>query len=114
MARAPMRTISVPAWWTDQVDSTPMQIELTSKRWKGLMLVSAGLLLFGILMLGWQMWTDVYRPILDLDQPRGAFAPLEQFKTAMGGLGGVIGWSLVAASATLGIYARFMAWWRHG
>jgi hypothetical protein len=114
MARVPMRTISVPSWWADQIDTTPMLIELTGKRWKGLMLAAAALLILGFALLGWQVWAEVYRPILDLDQPRGAFAPFERFKEAMGGIGGVTGWLLVAASAVLGIYARFMAWWRHG
>jgi hypothetical protein len=114
MARIPMRTISVPAWWTDQADGTPMLIELTAKRWKALTLISAALLVLGLVILSWQMWVEVYRPILDLDQPRGAFAPLDQFREAMGGAGGIVGWLFVLVAAALGLYARFMAWWRHG
>jgi len=114
MARIPMRTISVPAWWTDQVDSAPVLIELTAKRWKALMLISAALLMLGLLVLGWQLWDQVYRPVLDLESARGSFVPFERFTDAMGGAGGVVGWLLIAAAAALGLYARFMAWWRHG
>ena len=114
MARGPVRTITVPAWWADEVSPAPLLIELTAKRWKALMLASAGLMILGLLVLGWQMWAEVYRPILELDQAPGAFQPMERLKGALGGFAAGIGWALLIAAIGIGLYARFMAWWRHG
>lgn len=115
MARIPMRTVTVPAWWADEASAAPLLIELTAKRWKALMLVAVALMALGFLMLGWQLWAEVYRPILDLDQSRAAAAlQFTRLMEAMSGAAAWIGWLLVLAGTVLGIYARFMAWWRHG
>jgi hypothetical protein len=114
MARGPVRPITVPAWWADEVSHAPFLVELTAKRWKALMLVSAGLMVLGLLVLGWQMWSEIYRPIFELDQAPGTFQPMERLKEALGGFAAGIGWALLVAATGVGLYARFMAWWRHG
>jgi hypothetical protein len=109
-----MRTVAVPEWWADEAGPTPFLIELTAKRWKALILISAGLMALGFFALGWALWVEVYRPIFDLDQPRRVVEPLARFKEAMTGVEAWVGWLLLIAATALGIYARFMAWWRHG
>ena len=114
MARPPMRTITVPEWWADEASPAPLLIELTAKRWKALMLVSAVLMLIGLAVLSWQMWVEVYRPILEAGFGAAQPAPFERFKDAMSGPEAAIGWLFLVIAIVLGLYARFMAWWRHG
>jgi len=39
---------------------------------------------------------------------------MERLKGALGGFAAGIGWALLIAAIGIGLYARFMAWWRHG
>lgn len=70
-------------------------IELTGKRWKGLMLISLALLLVGTIAGGWFM----------LRSPRSLAHP-----PAGAWIGGIV--ALVGLMGV--IVARLGAWWRHG
>jgi len=105
--------LHTPGWSDDGAESPPMLIELTAKRWKGLVLVSFVSGLLGFLLLGWQVWIDVYRPLLV-----SGFSPETSALAGFGdvplSVAGMLGLLLLMGSFGLGLYARFMAWWRHG
>lgn len=105
--------IAPPGWQEDGHMDPPVLIELTAKRWKGLLLVSFLLGLFGFFMFGWQMWAEVYSPLLTVGFTLKT-SPGLMIGDAFTGAAGVIGMAALFLSLVIGIYARFMAWWRHG
>ena len=91
----------------------PFLIELTAKRWKGLILLAFVLGFVGMFLFFWQVWTIVYRPLME-----GGFilssSPLNSLTQVFTSFAGVLGCLLFIAAIVIGFYARFMAWWRHG
>ena len=106
-------TLRLPGWEHDGTETPPVLIELTAKRWKGLILVSFGAGLLGFLFLGWQVWVDVYKP-LTVSGFNTEISALAGFGDVLISFGGTLGLLLLILSFGIGIYARFMAWWRHG
>ena len=88
-------------------------IELTAKRWKGLMLVAFVLGVLGVSVMIWQIWVGVYRPLIESGFTLGT-SPLSGFGHALSSLGGILGILIFVSSLAIGFYAKFMAWWRHG
>ena len=108
-----LTTLKPPGWAQDGTQTTPLLIELTAKRWKGLRLVAFSFGFVGIAVLFWQVWTSVYRPLIEFGFDTATPA-LTGFSHALTSIGGILGLLLFGASLTLGCYTRFMAWWRHG
>ena len=102
-----------PGWSQDGSQKPPQLIELTAKRWKGLMLVAFLFGILGISVLIWQIWTNVYKPLIELGFVADTPA-LPNFGHALTSIGGILGLLLFGASLAIGFYARIMAWWRHG
>ena len=102
-----------PGWDDDGRDNPPLLIELTAKRWKGLILIAYTLAIVSFILLGWQLWSGVYQPLLEIGLKPDT-SPIAALGDALYGFGGIAGLSLLVAAVVLSIYARFMAWWRHG
>ncbi|MAF49802.1 MAG: hypothetical protein QGH73_15225 [Rhodospirillales bacterium] len=102
-----------PGWEHDGTQVTPTLIELTAKRWKGLILVSYVLFAAGLLIMGQQLWSGLYRPLFD-GQLALDGSPISLLGEAFSGLGAVFGTIAVVLALAVMVYARFMAWWRHG
>jgi hypothetical protein len=101
------------SWWQEERSESPVLIELTAKRWKGLIVLSAIFAWSGLGLMAWQLWSGIYAPLLKL----GTNPNLPLFghlQDAFSGFSAVLGATLVASALVVGIYARFMAWWQHG
>ena len=94
-------------------ESHPFLIELTAKRWKGLIVLAFALGCVGMFLFFWQVWTIVYRPLMEGGFVLGS-TPLSSFPEVFTSFAGVLGCLLFIAAIVIGFYARFMAWWRHG
>lgn len=105
--------LAPPGWDHDGTAIAPTLIELTAKRWKGLMLVGYVFLFAGLGLIGLQLWNGLNAPWfggqLSLDQ-----SPIALLGQTMTGAGGIAGSIILAIALAVMIYARFMAWWRHG
>jgi hypothetical protein len=105
--------LAPPGWDQDGTQVAPTLIELTAKRWKGLVLVGYVLLFAGLGLIGQQLWSGLYGPLFDgrlgLDQ-----SPIALLGQTLTGAGGIAGTIVLALALAVMIYARFMAWWRHG
>jgi len=91
----------------------PFLIELTAKRWKGLILLAILLGFAGMFLFFWQAWTIVYRPLMEGGFIVGS-SPLNSLTQVFTSFTGVFGCLLLIAAVVIGFYARVMAWWRHG
>ena len=100
-------------WSEDGTTPQPLLIEMTAKRWKGLLLLSFVSGIFGLILVSWQIWADVYQPLL-ADGFNLSTSPIASFGDIFAGVPGALGLVLVMTSIALGAYARFMAWWHHG
>ena len=80
---------------------------------KGLMLVGYVFLFAGLGLIGLQLWNGLYAPWFggQLSRDQSPIALLGQTMTGAGGIAGSI---ILAIALAVMIYARFMAWWRHG
>ena len=105
--------IRSPGWNEDGTTPQPSLIEMTAKRWKGLLLLSFVSGIFGLILVSWQIWAHVYQPLL-ADGFNLSTSPITSFGDIFAGVPGFLGLLLVITSITLGVYARFMAWWHHG
>ena len=105
--------IRPPGWAENGNTTSTVLVELTAKRWKGLLLLAFATGLLGIVLISWQIWEDVYRPFL-IPGFKLETTELDGFREVFFGPAGAIGIFFLTASSILGIYARFMAWWRHG
>ena len=56
--------IRPPGWNEDGTTPQPLLIEMTAKRWKGLLLLSFVSGILGLILVSWQIWADVYQPLL--------------------------------------------------
>ncbi|MEE2746184.1 MAG: hypothetical protein VX617_04800 [Pseudomonadota bacterium] len=92
---------------------TTVQVELTAKRWKLLMLFALGSGVLGSLSLLWQIWKSVYQPIIE-GQISLSGNPLSSFTDTFVSFFGTIGLIFLLFSIIIGVYAKFMAWWYHG
>ncbi len=104
---------NIPGWRDDGGTEPPILIELTAKRWKVLTLLAAVLAWLGIIILLWQLWNSLYAPLLETGLSPGS-APADLFAQAFSGFGIILSMALLASAMAIGLYARFMAWWRHG
>ena len=102
-----------PSLVPNGTDKYPFLIELTSKRWKGLILLAFVLGFLGIFLFFWQVWAIVYKPLIESGFVLGA-SPLSNFTQIFTSLTGVLGCFMFITAMVIGFYARFMAWWRHG
>ncbi len=102
-----------PGWDDDGTDNKPILVELTAKRWKGLILIAYILAVLSFLLLGWQLWSGVYQPLLE-EGLKPETSPMSVMGETMFGFGGIIGFLFLGSAIALSAYARFMAWWRHG
>ena len=102
-----------PSVLPNGTEKYPFLIELTAKRWKGLILFAFALGFVGMSLLFWQVWVVVYRPLMEGIFNLGS-SPFNTFTHIFTSFSGVLGSLLVLASLTIGCYARFMAWWQHG
>ena len=91
----------------------PFLIELTAKRWKGFILLAFLLGFGGMFLFFWQVWTIVYRPLMEGSFVLGT-TPLSRFPEVFTSFAGILGCILFIAAIVIGCYARVMAWWRHG
>ena len=91
----------------------PFLIELTAKRWKGFILLAFLLGFVGMFLFFWQVWTIVYRPLMEGGFVLGS-TPLSSFPEVFTSFAGILGYILFIAAIVIGFYARVMAWWRHG
>jgi hypothetical protein len=105
--------LTLPEWWQDDQSEPPVLTELTAKRWKGLTLLALIMAWSGLAVLGWQMWSGLYMPLIETGLTPTA-QPIALLKDAYSGVLAQIGFALIVAALIIGIYARFMAWWRHG
>jgi len=105
--------LASPGWGEDGRSDPPILIELKAKRWKGLQIVAFVLGLLGFLLLGWQIWAEVYEPLLTAGLTLKT-QPVPMLGDALFGFGGIFGLLALLAALGIGVYARFMAWWRHG
>ena len=108
-----MTKLTLPGWDQDGTKATPTLIELTAKRWKGLIVVGYAFLFPGLVLIGNQVWSGLYRPMFE-GQLRLTQSPTTLLGDTFTGAGGIAGGILLAIALGLMIYARFMAWWRHG
>ena len=106
-------SIRPPGWNTAGSDNQTIRIEMTDKRWKGLLLVAFSLGVLGLILVSWQIWADIYQPLM-LGSFKGNASPLAGFDSIVFGIAGAIGIALLMTSFALGTYAKFMAWWHHG
>ena len=88
-------------------------IEQTGKKWKFLKILAILLVSVGITIFLWQLWEVVYKPIIEngwiINQtPFSAISPLiaEPFS--------ILSIVLISTGFIVGVYAKLMAWWRHG
>ena len=105
--------LTPPGWHQDGTAIPPTLIELTAKRWKGLLLVSYAFLIAGLGLIALQLWNGLYGPLFN-GQLRLEQSPLAMLGEAFTGAAGIIGTIILAIALAVMIYARFMAWWRHG
>ena len=91
----------------------PFLIELPAKRWKGLIVLAFALGCAGMFLFFWQVWTIVYRPLIEGGFVFGS-TPLCSFPEVFTSFAGILGCILFIAAIVIGFYARVMAWWRHG
>ncbi|MBT3885516.1 MAG: hypothetical protein HOO19_14390 [Rhodospirillaceae bacterium] len=105
--------LAPPGWNQDGTAIPPTLIELTAKRWKGLLLVGYAFLIAGFGLIGLQLWNGLYGPLfngqLGLEQ-----SPVAMLGEVVTGAAGIVGAIILAFALAVLIYARFMAWWRHG
>ena len=106
-------TIRPPGWHENGTSPQPMLIEMTSKRWKGLLLLSFVTGVLGVILVSWLIWADVYRPLL-LGGFNADASSLTRFSEIFSGFAGILGLVLLLASVALGGFDRLMAWWHHG
>ena len=102
---------AAPGFRTSDRGPATTLIEMTAKRWKAWMVISYALGWIGLALVGWQIWSGVYRPLIDgglLPHTAGVYAD------AFVGPAGLAGFSLFAVTLGISVYARFMAWWHHG
>ena len=75
----------------------PFLIELTAKRWKGFILLAFLLGFVGMFLFFWQVWTIVYRPLME-----GGFiltsSPLSSFTQVFTSFAGILGCLLFTAA----------------
>jgi hypothetical protein len=102
-----------PGWDQDGTANPPTLIELTAKRWKGLLLAGYAFLIAGLGLIGLQLWNGLYGPLFN-GQLRLEQSPVAMLGEAISGVAGIIGTIILAFALAVMIYARFMAWWRHG
>ena len=102
-----------PSMVPNGTDKHPFLIELTSKRWKGLILLAFILGFLGMFLFFWQAWAIVYRPLIESGFVFGT-SPLNYFTEIFTSFTGILGCLMFLAAMVIGFYARFMAWWRHG
>ena len=62
----------------------------------------------------WQLWLGLYRPLIGDGFRGGSEAYGDLLAGAVLGPFGILGISLLVVALGIGVYARFMAWWRHG
>lgn len=105
--------LRIPGWKNAGPAGPPQLIELTEKRWKSLMVIAFAGGWIGLAFIAWQVWSGIYKPLIET-----GFGATAEFgglaAKAFNGPAGVIGWTIFALAVALGVYARFMAWWRHG
>ena len=79
---------------------------------EGLLLLSFVSGILGLILVSWQIWADVYQPLLEngFNLSTSAIASLGDIFAGPWRSRPCIGDDVVA----LGAYARFMAWWHHG
>ena len=106
-------TIRPPGWNEDGTKPRPILIEMTAKRWKGLLLLSFVSGILGLILVSWQIWADVYQPLLASGFDTSSSA-LTGFGDIFFAVPGGIGIVLMMVSFALGAYARLMVWWHHG
>ena len=105
--------IRPPGWYENGTKPKPILIEMTAKRWKGLLLLAFASGILGLILVSWQTWVDVYQPLLVGGFNANASA-LAGFGDIFFGVPGALGLVLLMTSFALGAYARLMAWWHHG
>ena len=105
--------LTQPGWDEDGTAVAPTLIELTAKRWKGLMLVGYVFLFVGLGLIGLQLWNGLYAPWSTGQLSLGQ-SPIALLGQTITGAGGIVGSIILAIALAVMIYARFMAWWRHG
>jgi hypothetical protein len=104
----------IPGWRAGDIGDEIVLIELTAKRWKALKLTASIIAALGFTLIASQLWFGLYAPLIEGNAsawPKDAEAGL------FDGLSGPTGWAgivILVAALSVGIYARFMAWWRHG
>ena len=57
--------MKLPVTASGSTQNSTYLIELTAKRWKGLMLVAFVLGVLGVSVMIWQIWVGVYRPLIE-------------------------------------------------
>ncbi len=105
--------LTPPGWDQDGTAIRPTLIELTAQRWKGLLLVGYAFLIAGLGLIGLQLWNGLYGPLFS-GQLRLEQSPVAMLGEAITGAAGIVGAIILAFALVVMIYARFMAWWRHG
>lgn len=102
-----------PSMLPNGTEKYPFLIELTAKRWKGLILLAFIIGFLGMFLFFWQVWDIVYRPLMESGFVIGS-SPLNNFTQIFSTFLGVLGCLMFLISLLMGFYARFMSWWRHG
>ena len=105
--------LAPPGWDQDGTAIPPTLIELTAKRWKGLLLAGYTFLIAGLGLIELQLWNGIYGPWFN-GQLRLEQSPAAMLGEAITGAAGIVGAIILAFALLVVIYARFMAWWRHG
>ena len=105
--------IRPPGWYENGNTPQPMLIEMTAKRWKGLLLLAFASGILGLILVSWQIWADVYQPLL-VGGFKANTSNLAGFGDLFFRVPGALGLVFLMTSFALGAYARFMAWWHHG
>jgi len=108
-----MTRLAPPGWDQDGTQVPPTLIELTAKRWKGLIVVGYAFLIVGLVLIGTQVWNGLYGPMFE-GQLNLTQSPTALLVDSLTGTGGIAGGLAIASALGLVMYARFMAWWRHG
>ena len=104
----------IPGWNHTGYTEPPVLIELTAKRWKALIVIAFVFGWAGLGLVFWQMWLGLYRPLSSDGFTRGSEAYGSLLSDAFLGPLGILGMLFLATAFGIGVYARFMAWWRHG
>lgn len=102
-----------PSMLPNGTEKYPFLIELTAKRWKGLILLAFIIGFLGMFLFFWQVWAIVYQPLIESGFVLGN-SPLNNFTQIFTNFAGLLGCLMFLTALAIGFFARFMAWWRHG